>query len=448
MASASADAEAAAPYEALPEPRGKDGPKMSMAASVLNLVKVVVGCGALSLPQGLASFSDRPGTGLGFGITAMALFSSASGYCFWQIGRMCAVTGESTYAGAFGKVFGARRRWLVSVSSSVFCGSVCLMYCIIIADNSRDLAVGCGLSGAASGRSALLALVGLLVLLPLSLLRSLAALAPFSALGLLGMVFIDAFCGLRYVEGAYEPGGRFSEEARWKPSFGAVPPSVLPAFVLTSMLATAFIGHFSAPRFWAELERPTVQRFAVVTGLGFVGAFATTCLVMVFGFLTFGSASQGLILNNYATADGLAIVSRLGVVASIVCAFPFVVAACRDDLLQLAVPGGASEPLRAATTVAIVLASVAVGSVFDNLGFLVALAGALLATALVYLFPAAMLVGHLGPRARSGVARPAERLELRLNQALLALGVVLSVVGAVVTFLQYFWPQALSRGPR
>ena len=55
--------------------------------------------------------------------------------------------------------------------------------------------------------------------------------------------------------------------------------------------------------------------------------------VMAGGFLTFGSASQGLILNSYATSDPLAFVARLGIAASIIFSYPLNFVGLREGIL-------------------------------------------------------------------------------------------------------------------
>ena len=53
---------------------------------------------------------------------------------------------------------------------------------------------------------------------------------------------------------------------------------------------------------------------------------------MVGGFWTFGSAAQGLILNNYATGDPLALLARVGIGVSMVFSYPLVFTGLRDGV--------------------------------------------------------------------------------------------------------------------
>ena len=70
-----------------------------------------------------------------------------------------------------------------------------------------------------------------------------------------------------------------------------------------------------------------------------VGAFGLAALlcgsIMAAGFTTFGAASQGFILNNYATADSLALLARIGISASIIFSFPLNFVGLREGVLDL-----------------------------------------------------------------------------------------------------------------
>jgi hypothetical protein len=53
------------------------------------------------------------------------------------------------------------------------------------------------------------------------------------------------------------------------------------------------------------------------------------------GFLTFGGNSAGVILNNYATADKGAVISRLLMTLSVIGGYPFMLRACKSTFVQL-----------------------------------------------------------------------------------------------------------------
>ena len=97
--------------------------------------------------------------------------------------------------------------------------------------------------------------------------------------------------------------------------------------------------------------------------------------------------------------------------------------AFRDGLLQLvarphdAAPGWKpSLPARRVASVLLIAAVTALACQLQDLGFVVALVGALLASTLTYVLPALALLGVLGPGVRAGTATRAERLEYAANK--------------------------------
>ena len=113
---------------------------------------------------------------------------------------------------------------------------------------------------------------------------------------------------LRYVSGHYAPGGAFASTLapHLVPSFGSAGASAAfspKSAILLCMLSTAYLAHYNAPKYHSELRDNTVRRFNVMTGCSFAISVAMFAGVTSLGFLTFGKASQGFILNNYATTD-------------------------------------------------------------------------------------------------------------------------------------------------
>jgi len=309
---------------------------------------------------------------------------------------------------------------------------LCLMYAIIIGDLSLSVSRYVGLPAVLQDRDTLLILLGIFVLWPLSMLRSLKALGPFSALAVIGLLYTAAFIVYRDLGGAYGPGGKFSNDVDKKPLFDTDGTRPLAVFVLISMCATAYIAHFNAARFYRELDDATVERFGKVTALGFFLAFLLMAAVLVFGFLTFGGNCEGLILNNYATKDSLAMPARAGILASVIASFPLVGGSCRDDFLELL---GASSTQREKdiTMTILVFLSTAGATIFKDLGFVAAFAGAVLGSTIVYIFPAWMLLSY--PK-RAEISEK----EVRMNQLLMVVGLLMAGVGACVTVLQRFDP--------
>lgn len=148
-------------------------------------------------------------------------------------------------------------------------------------------------------------------------------------------------------------------------------------------------------------------------------------------------ASQGLILNNYATADTLAFVARLGTSASILFSYPLNFVGLRDQTLSLlGLKERAGETgVHVLVTLALMLGMNGLALVTKDLGIVVALGGAVLGTALVYIMPALMFIQATRQKeadlTKVGLKLPkGRRREMYLNGALAALGASLGGLGA------------------
>jgi amino acid permease len=251
-----------------------------------------------------------------------------------------------------------------------------LAYSMILADTFHSLAVGAGCS---VSKPLVLCVITTLVLLPLCLLKNLSSLAPFSLLGGLGMVYTAVAMGFRYFGPAYRsPAGRFLTDVPFRPAFGTVGAAGVwspVTSILLGMLSTAYMAHFNAPKFYTELKNNTVPRFLTVVVASFgiaIGLFAT---IGTFGFLTFGSAAQGLILNNYAAKDVWMSLSRVAVAISLVGSYPLAFVGARDGLLDVLAVQKKTPQLLNTITIALLSALTVAALLIPDVSFVLAFAG-------------------------------------------------------------------------
>ena len=267
---------------------------------------------------GIAAFGNAP-SALIPATALIALIGSISAYTFSLIGRVCADTKTSSYSEAWDATVGTSTSWLIAFSCFIDCFAGNLSYSMILADTFQALASGMGI--AMTRTQSLLGITGL-VLLPLCFLKNLASLAPFSLVGIMGMLYTTVAMAMRYFGKAYAvPGGQFVETALAVPVFGTKGAMAVwspRALILTCMLSNAYIAHFNAPKFFYELKNRTLGRFNSVVGWSFGTSVLLYSVISGLGFLTFGAASNGLILNNYSTKDVLMGFSRIAVAISII----------------------------------------------------------------------------------------------------------------------------------
>ena len=229
------------------EDNSNDG--ASVTELIFNLVKGIVGAGVLSLPAGISAFANAPG-GVIPAISLIAVIGSLSAYGFALIGRCCAYTNTKSYRDAWSATVSESSSWLPATAVTFKTVAACLSYSMILGDTFVSLLSTVGI--ASTKLPVTLGLTGA-VLLPLCLMKNLASLAPFSLVGSLGMMYTAMAMVVRYFGKAYTATGAFGKDniAALQPSFGTV--GVQGAFtpsaaIFISMLSTAFMAHFNAPK--------------------------------------------------------------------------------------------------------------------------------------------------------------------------------------------------------
>ena len=209
--------------------------------------------------------------------------------------------------------------------------------------------------------------------------------------------------------------------------------------MLVSILASAFLCHFVAPNFYNELTPGEgaaadagprkMKRFSLLTVSSFALSAVLTGVVMTAGFLTFGGASDGYILNNYAPTDRLAQLARVAIGSQIVFTYPFLHLGLRESTTALLKAVTGKAPSRVPTSVGIITLVTALALRVTNLGLIAAVTGALVSTSIGYILPSLMLGQTLARRVAEGDTSSGTRLELLAARAITALGVALAGIG-------------------
>mmetsp|Transcript_21613 Transcript_21613/g.55207 ORF Transcript_21613/g.55207 Transcript_21613/m.55207 type:complete len:497 (+) Transcript_21613:76-1566(+) len=422
----------------------------SVTSIIINLSKNIVGSGVLALAAGVAAFSAAPAA-IVPALALLLFLGGVSGYSFNLIARVGDEVGADTYRDAWAKIFGTKFSIVpaLTIAFKTYVGG--LAYSIILGDMLASIASLAGAPSFLRSSNVWIVLLSTFVLLPLSLMRDLSSLAVGSVIGTAGTLYTALFIWLRKLDGSYAVGGAFhtaiAEAAR--PSFvaaSAARPLLNPSvFVLVSMLATAFLAHYNAPKYFNELAEPTdgssKQAAFNKVCAGAFGLAATLCgSIMAGGYLTFGGASQGLILNNYAQGDPLAFLARVGISASILFSYPLNFVGLREGVLGiLGLKDQADKnSVHVISSVLLVCVMNGLALKLKNLGLVVAFGGALLGSALVYMFPALMFI-FATKQKETALAAKGEKLpvgrryEMIANVGLVILGAFLAAVGMVMS---------------
>jgi len=408
---------------------------------VFNLVKSIAGSGVLSLPYGVAAFGNAP-SALVPAVAMIAVMGGLSGYTFGLIGRICQNTKTASYADAWDATLGSKLSPLIAFSCFFDCFAGNLCYSMILADTIVNLFAAGGF--AVTRTQALLGVTGT-VLMPMCFLKDLASLAPFSLVGIMGMLYTTVAMGIRYFGGAYAAGtggaaaGQFFSSQLSKPVFGSLGASAAlspKSLILACMLSNAYIAHFNAPKFLAELKNNTMGRFNQVIGWSFGTCVLLYGLITGFGYLTFGQACNGLVLNNYSVQDKLMSLSRIAIAVSITCSYPLIFVGTRDGVLDLFKVKKRPDALLNKVTVGIMVLVTAMAAKLTDLGLVASIGGATFGTALVFVYPVAMFLKYQQQQMKKDpkMKRSAETIPACLigilGIAMGAIGTVLSLQGA------------------
>jgi solute carrier family 38 (sodium-coupled neutral amino acid transporter), member 11 len=470
-------------------PSSSDVP-MSMAAATFGLVKAMVGSGLLALASGLAAVTNYP-AGLYPAHILIVVLGIISAYTFSLYGRLTHATQARTLGEIWKRIYtddassnldeSKRTGMTVSLASFVFCFGACIAYSLTFGDMCSSFFHGIGLpfpAWALSRQASILAVTATVVL-PLCRLSSLTALAPASIVGVVGTIITIAFLAFRcpaVVAGSpYKTiGAGMLAQVTQQPSFSTYSRLSSPApLILIAMACASFMAHFSAPDFYHSLStkttglksevhanailrvgEPTVmQRFNQMTVAGYSGVMMLNVLALTFGFLTFGGASNGIILNNYNTADWGANISRLFVGISVVGSYPFVMSGCRAaalELLSSQSPEHQQSPLskesneRNMTTMLLSIVT-AISLFVKDAGFVVGFNGALMGSTIAFTFPALLFLklNEAKRRLPTSIGRLL-RAELWFCRTLVGFGIVSAVVGGATTVVSSFFPYLLT----
>jgi amino acid permease len=368
-------------------------------------------------------------------------------YEFQLIAKICSITLSATFREVWEDTMGYQGGLAVSMVNMLKPALGNLAYSMILADTFRSLVAT--FFGQDISRTISLVVITLVGICPLCLMKNLDALAPFSILGTAGILLTAACMAMRYFDGSYdmERDGRFLQDLPedLQPLFGrggggggeqrngAWSRDVL---VFVAMVFEAFVAHYNAPRFMTELKDASLTRFRVVVGNAFGFSSLVYVLMTAFGFLTFGGNCDGYILNNYSTNDHLATICRVAIAFSILFTYPITFMGFRDgilDILELPMEQQTSINMNIITIFLLIIITI-LAALFKDLGFINAVGGGTLATAIVFVFPALMYRAVI--RAQVHPPTPGQRREVSFTMGLLVLGVIMGATGVVVELQQ------------
>ncbi|KAK2813131.1 hypothetical protein FQN50_000808 [Emmonsiellopsis sp. PD_5] len=332
-------------------------PKSGLRSAFMNMANSIIGAGIIGQPYAFRQAGMVMGIILLVGLTVTV---------DWTI-RLIVVNSKLSGADSFQATvefcFGRSGLIAISIAQWAFAFGGMVAFCIIVGDTIPQVlaAVFPSLKDMSflwllTDRRAIIVLFVLGVSYPLSLYRDIAKLAKASTLALVSMVII--------VVTVLTQGFRVPSESRGD------------------------IKDHNSLLIYGSLKKPTMDRFALVTHYS-TGISMIMCLVMAFaGFFTFGSKTQGNVLNNFPPDNIMVNIARFCFGLNMLATLPLEAFVCRSVMTTFYFP---DEPYNISRhvifTSALVVTSVALALFTCDLGSVFELIGATSACALAYILP-------------------------------------------------------------
>lgn len=367
--------------------------KSSILGATANLINAIVGSGIVGIPFAIQQAGLVTGVIL---VCLCAVLTDKSLRLLVETAKHAdAPSYETTMEAAFGKI----GFLFVCINMFIMSYGAMLSYLMIVKD-TLPFVLGIEEIGM---RRALLFVISLSVILPLSAQRDMANLAMTSRISVcLDIIMVALVAYMAPMSETLESHG-----GSWWNVLQSSTFRVDTVFVGLGVLSFAFVCQHSAFIIAGSLERPTQQRWSAVTfrGLWLCACLATLCGVS--GYLGYTESTQGNILNNFPkegflpnTARGLLGITMLFVfpmelfVARHVCVVTFFQgrrAHEGDDATILN-----RRDRRITLTVLLYIAAMIPAMLFQNLGSVLSVTGAIGGSCLSYIGPGVVYLGVHG----------------------------------------------------
>ena len=304
---------------------------------VLTLVNAMLGAGILAYPYAFMSAGMALAAGLSAVVGALS-FCSLS-VIMMTMAKANSNTTRSAPVRSYGDLIrhgcGPRTASAVEVMICLYGLGANVGYLILLGDvvTPSLIAAGVGVEEATLRLVVLLSSAAICALL--CMLRNLSALKYAAAAAVLAVGFTVAMLIRQALLYPCEHGDCIDECGRpgWCDANSttssatgvyAAPPSVASVFQALPLIAFALQCHIQSALCWSELP-PRLQGDAATRKIG-LGAVVLVLVLYIptgiAGFARFGGATQGDILNNFGTADGLADIARVCIAITALSAFP------------------------------------------------------------------------------------------------------------------------------
>lgn len=394
----------------------------SFWVSVANVTKSLVGIGMLTLPRAVAEAASPS-----VAMVGLLLCGALCAVSFFFLGYCAHLTNTETLPRLWEQTIGHSSTFFVEIIVLVDTGLSCVAFALLIGDYMAKSVAGLcpQLPAEVTSRRTLVAVVTLVALIPLCVKRRFSLLRVSSIAGLVCTLYVflyvtlDAIAFLLGDPIALENAGKMAGPCDW-----------LGALRSFGIYSCAFMAHFNAPAFYADLEGRSPMKFAKVCGAAYCLAFLIYAAFGLAGFARFGPDVPGNALTAY-DLDTKVLLMWLGMALCMAASFPLVFFAHRDALRRLLGRSlGWPEDHRSVHhgtvtfTVVSVVVLAAAGALLEDVSFVVSLCGACSGACLAFILPGAIML-NMSLRKDATLRLP------NLAKTFISLGIVLGFLSTV-----------------
>jgi len=431
--------------------------EMSAPMAVANILADLCPHGMMPIAFGLAADG---GTGPVVGVATVLFFGFLSWYSLLSYGRAADAvldphSGQESLASVWSEAVSPKTTYIPNYGCALLTLGCLLFYSAFIGDLFGALASGLLPSWVPNifrKRSTVLLCLHALPILPLCLLKDLSALFYSSMLGLAGIFYTVYFVAQRMIDGSYAAGGKYFELMKATPhlqpaaqkAFAGtkylkdIPPFHVGKGMITlmNMCCVAFACHYNAVKYFMELKDKRVVAFGNTMGVGILGTGTVFCLMMIFGYGTFGAHAQALLLNNYhRSQDVMAIWARAFTGLAIISGYPLMFAGLKSAVFSITKLDDAkvkNQRSKQNLLSMFLLSLVAIGACFvseHELATVIGIVGAIFGSFVIYMLPGVLNNNLL----KQNKVTPFIKGEAFMNNVLIAFGVVFAILGTWVS---------------
>ncbi|KAF2759523.1 hypothetical protein EJ05DRAFT_450564 [Pseudovirgaria hyperparasitica] len=354
-------------------------PKSGMKSAFMNMANSIIGAGIIGQPYAFRQAGLVTGVVLLIGLTIIV---------DWTI-RLIVInsklSGSNSFQATVQHCFGKPGLIAISVAQWAFAFGGMIAFCIIVGDTIPHVLIALfpGLEDMSflwllTDRRAVIVLFILGISYPLSLYRDIAKLAKASTFALISMIVI--------IITVVTQGFRVPSEYR-----GQVRGSIIMnngVFQAIGVISFAFVCHHNSLLIYGSLRKPTIDRFSRVTHFSTTVSMLACLTLALSGYLTFGDATQGNVLNNFPRDNIMVNVARLCFGLNMLTTLPLECFVCREVMDNYYFPGESWHPNRHLIfTTSLVVSAMGLSLLTCDLGSVFELIGATSACALAYILP-------------------------------------------------------------